>query len=50
MYAVYSSTFISLFLTIVIQLLLFATHRVDVIVMSQALIYLQTAAMHNKFP
>ena len=45
----YSGTCISLFLPRVIQLLLFAKHRVGAIVMSHRPIYRQTAAMHNKF-
>ena len=50
MHVVHSGTLISLFLTTVIQLLLFAKHRVGVIVMSHRPIYRQTADIHNKFP
>jgi len=42
---VYSRTFISLFITTVIQLLLFAKHWVGLIAMSYSQ---QTATMHNK--
>ena len=45
-HGVYSTTFISLFLTTVILLLLFAKHRFVVIVRLQP----HTATMHNKFP
>jgi len=49
-HVVYSGTFISLFLTTVLQLLLFAKHWVGVIATSHRPIYWQTAATHNKFP
>jgi len=37
-------------ITTVIQVLLFAKHRVDAIVIRHMYVYRQTAAMHNKFP